>query len=259
MDAVRRLAEGGPVDPETARLVAGGSTPGEARPKASVLDGEGHLAIAKFPRRSDPIDVSGWEATVAELSRRAGITTPPFEFHRIDRFASVFVTRRFDRSGARRLGYWSLRTLFQLSDDARPDYASIARAITSLSDDPAADGEELFRRAALSAMVGNTDDHLRNHGVLWRGERMRLAPAFDINPLWPGEPGTPLIEGGSAVDRDPHQLVAQAHAFRLDAARAAEVLQEVSAVVGEWREIASGFDIDPSQSTRMAAAFRPAR
>ncbi len=53
-----------------------------------------------------------------------------------------------------------------------------------------ADTTQLWRRAVFGAIVGNLDDHLRNHGLLRRGVHWKLAPAFDVNP-------EPLGEGNS--------------------------------------------------------------
>ena len=46
----------------------------------------------------------------------------------------------------------------------------------------ATDLEQLLRRAMFNVMVGNRDDHLRNHGFLFSRGGWRLAPAFDMNP-----------------------------------------------------------------------------
>ena len=66
-------------DDETAEdlkiLLASGSSLGGARPKASVRDKDGHLAIAKFPKKDDAFNVVVWEAVALTLAEKAGITT----------------------------------------------------------------------------------------------------------------------------------------------------------------------------------------
>ena len=44
------------------------TTFGGARPKASVRDDDGHLAIAKFPRKDDENNTVVWEAVALELA-----------------------------------------------------------------------------------------------------------------------------------------------------------------------------------------------
>lgn len=41
---------------------------------------------------------------------------------------------------------------------------------------------ELFTRLVLNVVVGNTDDHLRNHAAFWDGRHLELTPAYDIAP-----------------------------------------------------------------------------
>ena len=57
-------------------LFAPGSSLGGARPKASVREKHGHLAIAKFPRRDDEINTVVWEAVALTLAQKAGIAVP---------------------------------------------------------------------------------------------------------------------------------------------------------------------------------------
>jgi len=48
-----------------------------------------------------------------------------------------------------------------------------------------------FRRVVLNVLISNVDDHLRNHGFLWRGKSgCSLSPAYDINPA-PARPRSP--------------------------------------------------------------------
>ena len=49
---------------------------GGARPKASVRLKDGSLAIVKFPRRDDEINVVAWEAVALTLAGKAGIAVP---------------------------------------------------------------------------------------------------------------------------------------------------------------------------------------
>ncbi|MGH9742821.1 MAG: hypothetical protein ACRD51_10765 [Candidatus Acidiferrum sp.] len=51
-------------------LFAPGSSLGGARPKASVVEKDGHLAIAKFPRKDDEINAVVWEAISLTLAKK---------------------------------------------------------------------------------------------------------------------------------------------------------------------------------------------
>ncbi len=41
---------------------------------------------------------------------------------------------------------------------------------------------ELFGRIVFNVLVGNTDDHARNHAAFWDGQSLTLTPAYDICP-----------------------------------------------------------------------------
>ncbi len=41
---------------------------------------------------------------------------------------------------------------------------------------------ELFARLSFNILIGNTDDHARNHAAFWDGEKLAFTPAFDICP-----------------------------------------------------------------------------
>ena len=79
-------------DEDLRLLLAPGSSLGGARPKASVRDRDGHLAIAKFPHKDDEINTVLWEALALRLAAKAGIPVPDW---RIEHVANI----------ARRKGY----------------------------------------------------------------------------------------------------------------------------------------------------------
>jgi serine/threonine-protein kinase HipA len=57
-------------------LIAPGGSLGGARPKASVVDSQGHLWIAKFPSVRDEHDIGGWELVAQTLARACGLNVP---------------------------------------------------------------------------------------------------------------------------------------------------------------------------------------
>ena len=67
-----------------------------ARPKASVRDQDGSLAIAKFPRKDDDHNVVVWEAVTLELAKQAGINVPECRLESI-LGKPVLIIKRFDR------------------------------------------------------------------------------------------------------------------------------------------------------------------
>ncbi|GLS40023.1 hypothetical protein GCM10010869_56200 [Mesorhizobium tianshanense] len=66
-------------DEDLQLIFARGSSLGGERPKASVIDQHGHLAIAKFPKETDDYSVETWEEIALRLAGQSSITTPQRE------------------------------------------------------------------------------------------------------------------------------------------------------------------------------------
>ena len=93
-------------------LLAPGGSLGGARPKASVVDADGHLWIAKFPSVNDRYDVGAWERVVQELAERCGIQVAASDARRFTHAGHTFLIRRFDRRGSgARIHFASAMTL----------------------------------------------------------------------------------------------------------------------------------------------------
>ena len=58
------------------QLIRPGSSLGGARPKATVVDPQGNLWIAKFPSKHDVNDTGAWEKTAHDLARLCGLNVP---------------------------------------------------------------------------------------------------------------------------------------------------------------------------------------
>lgn len=172
-------------------LVAPGSSLGGARPKANIVDEQGHLWIAKFPSVNDQFNIGAWEMVTYELAKAAGITMAECKAKQFSSKHHTFLTKRFDRtSDGQRVHFASAMTMLGFIDGQEgASYLDIVDFLTTYGGNVEADLEELWRRIVFSISVSNTDDHLRNHGFILKPEGWVLSPAFDINPV---ETGTGL-------------------------------------------------------------------
>lgn len=183
-DASRRIEAGLEVTPEMERLLRGGSNLGGARPKATFVH-DSRRYIAKFASRADELDVAVIEATTMSLARACGISVPPFHIRQLARGHALLV-ERFDRTGPLtnefRLHYLSCSALLDVPyESSGGSYVEFAQALRRWSVMPERDTTELFRRIVFNLVVGNSDDHVKNHGILHQGHGFwRLAPAFDL-------------------------------------------------------------------------------
>ena len=238
-------------------LLAPGSSLGGARPKASVRDHDGELAIAKFPHHADRINTVLWEAVALRLASAAGINTSKARIERVAK-RSVLLLRRFDREGTGRVPFLSAMSMLGAADHETRSYLEIADAIQQYGAAPTDDLHELWRRIVFSILISNTDDHLRNHGFLYEGNQgWRLSPAYDLNPVpiqFRPRILSTLIDEQSG-DASLELALSVAEYFRLSQPQARKIACEVARAVSRWRQEATSAGIAEREIEMMASAF----
>ncbi|PRB06404.1 type II toxin-antitoxin system HipA family toxin [Microbacterium sp. MYb64] len=256
VEAAKAFERGEEVPADKLTLLQAGTSLGGARPKATVLNSHGQLAIAKLPARDDFGDAMAWEATCLELARRSGVRVPRFEHHRFE-YNSVLVVERFDREAERRQGYLSADGMLNKSGGEYVDYVRLVSTLQRNSAGADADSAELFRRVAVTLLVNNVDDHMRNHGFLRERNGWRLAPAFDINPFYKlgTLESTPVSRRDDPSDRDIRLLLENHDAFRLTESAASDIITAVEVATADWRDVALSFGVAPEALSTMTDAF----
>lgn len=238
-------------------LLAPGSSLGGARPKASVNDKDGHLAVAKFPRKDDEFDVIGWEAVALILAEKSGIQVPQWRLESAGR-KRVLVSRRFDRVDGYRIPFLSAMSALEAKDNEMRSYLEIADVIRQISASPKQDLENLWRRIVFNVLISNVDDHLRNHAFLYAGkDGWRLSPAYDLNPTPTDIKPRILSTAIDPIDPSASLDIAKdvASYFDLEMKKVKIIIQEVSAGVALWRKEAVKLKIKKDEIDRMASAF----
>ncbi len=251
------------LDADLAHLLFPGSGLGGIRPKTVVMH-EGAEHIAKFSRPDDLFDVPAAEYATLRLATMAGIDVPEFELIRI-RERSALLIERFDRSDGRRIHYASAHSLLDprpLSADGKEyvtsfSYAGIAEVLRPHGLDPRTDAHELFRRMVLNIMVGNVDDHLRNHAFLMTApDRYRLSPAFDIVPHIEA-PGRPQSIGVGAFGPAStiRNALSQCGRFLLTEREARDIVGAVKEVASTWRQVYRDAGVSAQDIHLLAGCF----
>lgn len=226
---------------------------GGAKPKASIME-DGMLHVAKFPERGDPPEMPFLEAAAMALANRLQIRTAEATPKMLESGRSVLLVKRFDRKqqgqSLFRLGFASALTVMgpRASEFGRPErsYLHLARNMKRwcAPEDYAVELRELWRRIAFNGVVGNNDDHPRNHGFICEQGKWRLSPAFDIVPTYLPKSqlslSLPFIEVGgqrsSAVTAQ--RLVMAAPVFGLSIEEAREdLLHMLTTVYRDWRDM----------------------
>jgi len=257
LSAAQRAVDEKDTDEDLRLLVAPGSSLGGSRPKASVREKNGKLAIAKFPRGDDEISTVVWEAVAFALAQKAGIAVPS---GRLEMVANkrVLVLQRFDREGTRRIPFLSAMSMLGSTDNETRSYLEIVDALRQHGAAPKADIQALWRRVVFNILISNTDDHLRNHGFLYQGtEGWRLSPAYDLNPV-PADIRPRVLSTAISEDDATASLRLAREVsgyFELDEPRSLAIAKEVGRAVSTWRDEAARHGLAKTEIDRMASAF----
>lgn len=238
-------------------LLAPGSSLGGARPKASVRDRDGSLAIAKFPEKADTVDSVRWEMVMLDIAKRAGISVPKARLEMVGDIP-VLLVNRFDRRGEIRVPFLSTMSLLDAQDGDTRSYVEISDSLRRIASRASLDGPQLWRRLAFNILASNFDDHLRNHAVLYDEIGWRLSPAYDLNPV-PRSAKDRLLSTAINIDEDTtasiELAIDAAHEFFLSRDEAKAIAGEVAKKIAAWRDDAAKLGLSATEIERMESAF----
>jgi len=242
------------------QLIAPGASLGGARPKASFRDTDGSLWLAKFPSQEDRRDVGLWEFLTYQLSKAAGIVMPPARVLKLSDRGHTFAVQRFDRTPKSRRLYSSAMTRLARNESDGASYLDIVGAIENGGASTLINNqlEQLFRRVLFNVLMGNRDDHLRNHGFLREGNGWVLSPAFDVNPN-PDKGQHVLTIDGSDASPDSHLLIATSEFYRLKTEEAKNIEQEVRNAIEGWEKKAKLLGLRNNEIDLMRDVIDPER
>jgi serine/threonine-protein kinase HipA len=257
LSAAERVLGNADTDEDLRLLLAPGSSLGGARPKASVRDRDGHLAIAKFPHKGDEINTILWEAVALTLAAKAGIPVPAWRLETVAR-RPVILLRRFDRARGMRLPFLSAMSMLEAKDNEARSYLEFVDVLRRHGAMPKEDMHGLWRRIVFSILISNTDDHLRNHGFLYAGPAgWRLSPAYDLNPV-PADIKPRILTTAIDLEDGTASLslaLEVAAYFELSPSEARQIATQVGRAVARWRAVAAKLGVRAAEIDRMASAF----
>ena len=244
MEATKRVEKGIPLTPELAQALQHGTSIGGARPKVLIQSGNRKL-IAKFSTSSDLYSVVKAEYVAMRLAGLVGLNVARVSLERAAG-KDVLLVERFDRTAAsngwQRKSLVSALTMLAL-DEMMARYASyeaLAELVRARFSSAPETLRELFSRIVFNILVGNTDDHARNHAAFWDGHALRLTPAYDICPqARHGQIATQamLIKGDDRSSRLVTCLAA-APLFLLSEENAVEIIgNQVECIEQQWSSV----------------------
>jgi serine/threonine-protein kinase HipA len=243
LHAAADALQAGELQPDLAMALAYGTAVGGARPKVLISDG-GVEFIAKLSTSSDLYPVVKAEAAGLELARRVGLDVPNSRLT-TSLGHEVLLVERFDRpgNGTRRILISGL-TMLGFGDflgaryGSYPDMLDVLRQLSASGKDLA---RTVFERIVFNIIIGNTDDHARNHAAFWDGHHLELAPAYDLCPQ--PRSGTEANQAMDISRRGARAATFQtcidaAHEYGLTRTQARDIIdRQVSIVEHSWADV----------------------
>lgn len=227
---------------KTLKLRRQRSSLGGARPKRTLQD-QGVLILVKPRDRYDACDVPALEHACMTFAALKGLDVAKTALYAGT--PSTLLIKRFDRlppaDTGRRLPMLSALTLldaeWKTGDHSAWVYAGLANEMKRRRV-PDEDIHELYRRMCFNALVGNDDDHPKNHAIIWREKCWRLAPMYDVVPGLDGSspPNLSMAVGrlGRMISRE--NLLSHCAHFALTPRQATDHLDEVISWEQELRQ-----------------------
>lgn len=188
---------------------------------------------------------------------------------------NVMLIERFDRTAAKgavkggraRKPVVSALTALELHESESPDasYAALSDRIGRFAANgrAARDRAELFGRMVFNILVGNDDDHLRNHAFVWLPESRgwALSPLYNVlpKPRIGTERRLHLGVGKQGRLATLDNAMSEASRFGLTPPKARAIVERVSRVTREWRTTFNALGASDAECDKVASAFRKPR
>ena len=114
------------------------------------------------------------------------------------------------------------------------------------------DSHELYTRMVFNILMGNTDDHSRNHAFLYSfsEKNWRLSPAYDVLPINSSRQHGIGI-GIHGRDGTLENALSQSKRFGLSQAKAKTIISSVQELTAEWMPYFSKVEVSDSDIERL--------
>jgi serine/threonine-protein kinase HipA len=227
------------------QLIEPGSSMGGARPKVTLTDEAGIAWLTKFSRADDIVSYPEIEFASMTLLAKVGVRVPEVKLQKITDGKYCYLIKRFDRVAGTDIHFISANALFNIDrlriyEDSRNDpagYIALARILRKVSDAPLEDCVELFKRMVFSILIGGTDDHARNHAVVFdvTARQWRLSPAYDVLPIVNSQGQQSMGIGLFGRDSTLQNALSAAADFGIKPSASIGIVKEIVAVLSNWR------------------------
>jgi serine/threonine-protein kinase HipA len=171
-----------------------------------------------------------------------------------------FMTKRFDRSNAKKLHMQSLSGIAHYDFNMAGAYSyEQAFAVMRKLHLSKAEAIQQYRRMLFNVIARNQDDHTKNIAFLMNEDgKWRLSPAFDMtyshNPAghWTNQHQMSL--NGKRDHFTPQDLISVGHSVSIN--KPEDIIHEVIGAVEQWPSYASEAGLNPTLATEIGGYHR---
>ena len=244
-DVAAIIQQGGELDEQQRQLAAADASLGGAKPKAVIsIDGEPWV-LKLF--NAEAVDQPLVEHASMTLAAKAGIKVARTMPVRLLAEHAVAI-KRFDRLGTQRLHCVSAATVLRAETPTgqMPNYGypHLARVLRRFADVDTVNHQllDLFRRMVFNILIANTDDHEKNHALIFRNTSstakttvLELSSAYDIGPTGSGATRHQFLIGEDSAEPSLHEAMGVCAQFDLAPQQAAQEVARLIGVVNTWQ------------------------
>jgi serine/threonine-protein kinase HipA len=267
LEVAAYMEAGKPIPSELDFALLRGTNVGGARPKA-LIQSKGKEYIAKFGLSQDPYPIIKAEFAGMQLAKKVSINVAPVSLTKV-LGKDILLVERFDRNynqdGITRRLMLSGLSLLNLNEmEARyASYCDLTEIIRRYFDAPHLQLLELYRRLIFNVLIGNTDDHARNHSAFWDGKKLQLTPAYDLCPqLRLGQEATQAmsIDGSQGNFSTLNNVLSISEYFQVTPSHAHEIMEHMIITIKEnWESTCEEAEMSNLERDRLwgTSIFNP--
>lgn len=243
-DVAKIIMQGdGELNEQRRKLTPSIASLGGAKPKAVIQIGDDQWVLKFF--NAEPVDLPLVEHASMTLAAKAGINVATTQVVPLKLIENALAIKRFDREGGRRLHCISAGTALRASapSGSQPvfGYAALAQLLRANASVKTVDDQllDLFKRMVFNILIGNTDDHEKNHSLIVRTHGktvdIELSPAYDILPTNSGDTDHQFLISYDSAEPTLANALSICSEFDLEPKKAAKEIASLIQVVGNWQ------------------------
>lgn len=246
--AKNEILSAGDLSEASTTVLSKGIGIGGARPK-SVVTIDDVDYIAKFQSQDDKFNHVIVENATMNLLQKITDNVAQTRILKC-RGEDVLLVKRFDLEYGRPKHHFlsghSVLNMNKVTESMAADnfsYGFLAEFLMKYGAEPERDATELFKRMVFNVLIGNTDDHPRNHAFLYsfKDGGWRLSPAFDVLPISSSKQhglGIGIRGREGSIDN----LISQYKRFALNKTKAVKIVNSLPEMTNEFPHFISEQD-----------------